>query len=627
MQYFGSCPLCGGEIDFLTVTAMKDERVYSCRDCGVAFLNPRMDSVEHFYEHGDFNEEIRGSINPSKIANDTSKAARRWAIIKPLLPQKENIKLLEIGCSWGAFLHMAAESCEVTGIEPKIPTALKNTNIIEGFFPQCLNDDDKYDVIVVLHVLEHVENPKDFLSQIRHHLTPDGIFFLEYPDLFFATRRSQFQIEYFQKSHLFDFNIATITWLLGSCGFGVYDAYTYPDYPMDKNILLACQVSEPENEKTNLENITREYAALARRLSRKRTAHQSRPLRVLHIASHFINVGDGAIIQGIRRGMSTIHERGIEFNNLDIVDIEPNVRISSEAIDGGEYDLVIVGGGGTIDGHVIHADFGGMALHLTAEELEKLKTPICFVGLGHNLFRDQEFYGAEKLQEFVNVCEKKGIPFSVRADGSLDRLSKIIDTRYIEQIPDPGLFVGVDNSYAPSWLGEKPFILCQWAGDAVEARGGAAELAEFFTQLTIDIIDREMDVAFAMHTHADVGAVTSLKIRGEKYRKSIHITEIGTPQNAHRFFKGYALSAGVVGTRGHSIICPVGLRIPTVAISTHDKVSGFMDYMGLPYQNELDPQKALATLLGEKQVISEARLNSEFEIFCNFLSKCVERIH
>ena len=32
----------------------------------------------------------------------------------------------------------------------------------------------------------------------------------------------------------------------------------------------------------------------------------------------------------------------------------------------------------------------------------------------------------------------------------------------------------------------------------------------------------------------------------------------------------------VIGMRGHSVICAVGLRVPCVAISTHAKVSGFM---------------------------------------------------
>ena len=98
-----------------------------------------------------------------------------------------------------------------------------------------------------------------------------------------------------------------------------------------------------------------------------------------------------------------------------------------------------------------------------------------------DLFPGQKFYHAEKLNTFLEFCRDEDIPFSVRRDGSWEKLHDLIDDdlmRYIDIIPDPGFFVEATKGNSPflSPLAERNIVL-QLATDAVVHRYGSIENA------------------------------------------------------------------------------------------------------------------------------------------------------
>lgn len=102
----------------------------------------------------------------------------------------ENFKVIDIGCGGGLILDRIKgnfSKADVIGIDPS-PIAKKagikyDFKIIDEFYP-TVDEASLCNSNVVLHydVLEHVENPFDFLSINYRHLTQGGILIFSVPD-------------------------------------------------------------------------------------------------------------------------------------------------------------------------------------------------------------------------------------------------------------------------------------------------------------------------------------------------------------------------------------------------------------------------------------------------------------
>lgn len=91
--------------------------------------------------------------------------------------------VLEIGSNRGDFLfHLKSKfgHLNVIGMEPSnldfvgVPT-------VKTFFSKDIFS-NKFDLIVLRHVLEHIKYPTDFIADIKNLLSPDGVLFIEVPN-------------------------------------------------------------------------------------------------------------------------------------------------------------------------------------------------------------------------------------------------------------------------------------------------------------------------------------------------------------------------------------------------------------------------------------------------------------
>lgn len=326
---------------------------------------------------------------------------------------------------------------------------------------------------------------------------------------------------------------------------------------------------------------------------------------VLHIASHNINVGDGAITDGIRNELSKIADEVVEFSEIDILDFSPPYgNLSIQDIDFSCYCLTLVGGGGIIDGKAGRIRSGN-AFPMSGAELRRARFPIAYVAVGYNLYPGQVLHCKEALVEVLKACADRDIPFSVRNDGSLERLREQVGNAadHVVEIPDPAFFIQIDPDHViPQMRNHKPTILIQVAGDNLDKRLRSthksivgrfalrrAETPErqFINKcanlITWLIENYDADVVLAPHITRDLRLTSEVvdRLPIPLARKKTRVLGIPHPRYAPQFFAAYAKADLVIGMRGHSAICSVGLRIPFIAISTHAKVSGFMEKCGL----------------------------------------------
>lgn len=96
-------------------------------------------------------------------------------------------KLLEVGCSTGLFLEAAAaRGVKVQAIEPETKKGdiarAKGFSVQDGFFPDALDPQDTFDLIVFNDVFEHLPRPEDALPFCEKHLSPGGLLVINLPD-------------------------------------------------------------------------------------------------------------------------------------------------------------------------------------------------------------------------------------------------------------------------------------------------------------------------------------------------------------------------------------------------------------------------------------------------------------
>lgn len=106
--------------------------------------------------------------------------------IKLLRPHCVGPRLLDIGCSSGYFLSIAAqEGFEAFGIEPNAQEAryalTNGIKVIGSTIDDLSHDEECFDVITLWDVLEHIREPVRYVDNLRLLLRNQGLVFVQVP--------------------------------------------------------------------------------------------------------------------------------------------------------------------------------------------------------------------------------------------------------------------------------------------------------------------------------------------------------------------------------------------------------------------------------------------------------------
>ena len=128
--------------------------------------------------------------------------------------------LLDVGCGTGDFLVKAKKSnWIITGVEPnasarKIAKEKTSHKILKDISE---SNSSKYDVITLWHVLEHVPNLTEYISQLKQLLKRDGTLLIAVPNYrsYDAKYYGKFWAAYDVPRHLWHFSKKAINELFG----------------------------------------------------------------------------------------------------------------------------------------------------------------------------------------------------------------------------------------------------------------------------------------------------------------------------------------------------------------------------------------------------------------------------
>lgn len=160
-------------------------------------------------------------------------------------------KILDVGCGYGDQLWYFKQSGrEVWGIEPSVHRAQQanamlggnvENNEVEGVdFTQVFQPDQRFDLIYLNQVLEHLHNPLEVLKSLRGLLNKGGKLLIGVPSLF-SEAVSFFS---FSITHSHSFSSNALRNLLALGGFRFVQDLSFPAYcymvfePTDQNVPL-----------------------------------------------------------------------------------------------------------------------------------------------------------------------------------------------------------------------------------------------------------------------------------------------------------------------------------------------------------------------------------------------------
>ena len=227
------CPWCGSDKaqinlwlrdEFLT---KEDFHICECLNCGLLYTMPRpsKDQIGAYYKSEEYyshQENTKGFI--PKVYERVKKVNLKHKY--KLATNGLNVgKLLDIGCGVGDFLHTAEmHGWECTGVEPSevakaIAQQRMNGKIISSEDLESIPD-GYFDLITMWHVLEHVDDLKWQVAQLRRLIKPEGRIVIALPN--YKSYDGQYYKElwaaYDVPRHLNHFNKTTLTKIFKTSG-------------------------------------------------------------------------------------------------------------------------------------------------------------------------------------------------------------------------------------------------------------------------------------------------------------------------------------------------------------------------------------------------------------------------
>lgn len=250
MEKVIQCAVCGSRNFDILLSQIKENIKYvklispnldelqrdwiKCKNCDLVHQTPCMEvhEIDIMYNNNR-SSEFRNGETPDEYFNkitslpkDQSENYNRVTRFSKYIDNKHK-NILDIGCGGGVFLYTLSKyfpNLKLFGIEasPQFASLAKSKldiTLYNNFF-EDIELDTEIDIITVLHVLEHIKNPKKFLEKIYKIMTNESILIFEVPHIkdFKTLDRAHIR---FSLPHIYYYSEKNIILLLKQFGFDI----------------------------------------------------------------------------------------------------------------------------------------------------------------------------------------------------------------------------------------------------------------------------------------------------------------------------------------------------------------------------------------------------------------------
>ena len=180
---------------------------------GVHFTFPQpLNDLSRYYESENYISHTDGKKSLFEKIYQIAKQYNLNQKLKLIQDSTSGKSILDYGCGAGDFLqHMKNNGYNVMGMEPNdkareiSQSKVGKDNVVNCELKEI---NRKFDIITLWHVLEHIPNLNEIVTELKNHLNPDGTLIIAVPNhlSYDATYYGQQWAAYDVPRHLWHFN-------------------------------------------------------------------------------------------------------------------------------------------------------------------------------------------------------------------------------------------------------------------------------------------------------------------------------------------------------------------------------------------------------------------------------------
>ena len=248
-----TCSICGGESfksvysgpirDGVYGAIKKNANIFECEQCGVQRLGEKDCIPASYYESGDYREHLQQSLTSEKAVLEQDDM--QHFTLDVLWPNTlRNKSIVDVGCGIGSLLDMTTNiSGSQIGIEPCLPyqesLATRGYPVYSSLIDASKEHKNTIEWAFSIQVIEHVENPREFLEEILCLLKPGGRALISTPnrnDILMSLVNKEFAPFFYRVAHRWYFDEKSFSKCAELAGFEVDNVHFVHRYGMSNTL-------------------------------------------------------------------------------------------------------------------------------------------------------------------------------------------------------------------------------------------------------------------------------------------------------------------------------------------------------------------------------------------------------